>query len=62
MAQWLFPRDPQSAAAARRILDLYAGNREGQPLAREDCVIGADERTSNQAWVRRHPTTPSRSG
>lgn len=62
VARWRFPRAPQPAAAARRVLDLYAGNREGQPPARADRVIGADERTRGQALVRRHPTTPSRSG
>ncbi len=59
---WLFPRDPQFAAKAGRVLDLYAGVWAGQPLAPEDCVISADEKTSIQARVRCHPTTPPRPG
>ena len=55
---WLFPRDPQFAAKAGRVLDLYAGWWEGQPLDPADCVISADEKTSSQARARRHATTP----
>lgn len=54
---WLFPRDPQFAEKAGRVLDLYAGVWAGQPLAAEDCIISADEKTSIQARVRCHPTT-----
>ncbi len=56
--RWLFPRDPQFAAKAGRVLDLYAGSWDGQPLAPEDCVVSADEKTSIQARVRCHATTP----
>jgi hypothetical protein len=59
---WITPRDPAFAAKAGRVLDLYAGRWEGRPLAREDCVLSADEKTSIQARVRRAPTTPSRPG
>lgn len=59
---WLFPRDPQFAAKAGRVLDLYAGSWDGQPLAPEDCVVSADEKTSIQARVRIAPTTPPRPG
>jgi hypothetical protein len=55
---WLFPRDPQFAEKGGRVLDLYAGSWEGQPLQPEDCVISADEKTSIQARVRRHGATP----
>jgi DDE superfamily endonuclease len=55
---WLFPRDPQFAAKAGRVLDLYAGAWEGRPLAPADCIISADEKTSIQARVRCHVTTP----
>ncbi len=40
--------------------DLYQGVWPGQPLSPEGCVISADEQTSIQARVRRHPTTPPR--
>ncbi len=58
----LYPRDPQFAAKAGRVLDLYAGWWEGQPLSPDDCLVSADEQTSIQARVRRHPTTPPRPG
>ncbi len=55
---WLYPRDPQFAAKAGRVLDLYAGWWDGQPLAPDDQIISADEKTSIQARVRCHATTP----
>ncbi|HEX9373346.1 MAG TPA: IS630 family transposase [Roseiflexaceae bacterium] len=60
--RWITPRDPQFAAKAGRVLDLYAGVWDGQPLCPEDCVLSADEKTSIQARVRRAPTTPARPG
>ena len=59
---WIAPRDPQFAAKAGRVLDLYAGHWEGRPLDPADCVISADEKTSIQARVRCHATTPARPG
>jgi DDE superfamily endonuclease len=55
---WLFPRDPEFAAKAGRVLDLYAGFWEGAPLGPADCVLSADEKTSIQARGRRHPSAP----
>jgi hypothetical protein len=55
---WLFPRDPEFAAKAGRVLDLYAGFWEGAPLGPADCVLSADEKTSIQARGRRHPRAP----
>jgi hypothetical protein len=55
---WLYPRDPDFASKAGRVLDLYAGVWEGQPLDPADCVISADEKTSIQARVRGDATTP----
>ena len=55
---WIFPRDPEFAAKAGRILDLYARCWDGQPLTADDFVISADEKTSIQARRRRHPTRP----
>jgi hypothetical protein len=46
---WIFPRDPDFAAKAGRVLDLYQGRWEGQPLGPRDYVISADEKTSIQA-------------
>ena len=59
---WIFPRDPLFSEKAGRILDLYEGVWEGKPLAQEDCVVSADEKTSIQARVRTHRSLPPRPG
>lgn len=59
---WIFPRDPEFAAKAGPILDLYAGEWEGRPLGEGDCVISSDEKTSIQARRRRHAEGPPRPG
>ena len=51
---WIFPRAPDFATKAGRILDLYDRVWEGQPLTTDDYVISADEKTSIQAR-RRYP-------
>lgn len=53
---WIFPRDPQFAAKAGLIVDLYAGLWQGERLDPEDRIISADEKTSIQARIRRHAT------
>jgi transposase len=53
---WISVRDPEFAVKAARVLDLYAGNWDGQPLGTSDYVICADEKTSIQARCRCHPT------
>jgi transposase len=53
---WISVRDPDFAAKAARVLDLYAGIWNGQPLGPGDLVICADEKTSIQARCRCHPT------
>ena len=55
---WIFPRDPDFAAKAGRILDLYERRWEGQALRDDEFVLSADEKTSIQARVRRHATYP----
>jgi transposase len=55
---WISVRDPGFAAKAARVLDLYAGIWDGQPLGSNDYVICADEKTSIQARCRCHPTLP----
>lgn len=59
---WIFPRDPDFAEKAGRILDLYAREWEGKPLKDDEFVISADEKTSIQARRRKHPTQPCRPG
>ncbi|MCW2913729.1 MAG: hypothetical protein JWN52_1797 [Actinomycetia bacterium] len=55
---WLFMRDPDFAARASRVLDLYARVWDGAPLASDEYVISCDEKTSIQARCRCHPTLP----
>jgi hypothetical protein len=55
---WIFPRDPDFQAKAERVLDLYQGVWEEQPLGDDDYVISADEKTSIQARIRLHSTEP----
>jgi transposase len=55
---WIFITDPNFAAVASRVLDLYARKWEGEALGENDYVISADEKTSIQARCRCHPTLP----
>ncbi len=57
---WIFPRDPDFADKAGRLLDLYERLWETEPLGQDDFVLSADENTSIQARVRIHPTLPTR--
>jgi len=59
---WIFPRDPQFADKAGRVLDLYAGLWNGEPLGRRDYIISSDEKTSIQARIRCHATLPTGPG
>ena len=52
---WLFPRDPDFAAKAGRVLDLYERRWEGRKLGPREYVISSDEKTSIQARCRCHP-------
>ena len=57
---WIFPRDPDFAVKAGRILDLYARQWQGKALKSDEFVISADEKTSIQARIRKHPSLPPR--
>jgi hypothetical protein len=59
---WIFPRDPQFAVRAERVLDLYDGLWEGKPLGHRDYIISSDEKTSIQARIRCHATLPTGPG
>jgi hypothetical protein len=54
----IFPRDPAFGEKARPILDLYAGEWEGQRLGPKDYVLSGDEKTSIQARKRCHQELP----
>ncbi|MEU7824867.1 IS630 family transposase [Catellatospora sp. NPDC049133] len=55
---WIFPRDPDFAAKAGAVLDLYARTWQNRQLSDDEFVISADEKTSIQARCRCHPTLP----
>lgn len=59
---WIFPRDPDFAAKAARVLDLYARVCDGVPLGGEDYVVSADEKSQLQALRRCHPGRAVRPG
>jgi len=59
---WLFPRDPDFFAKAARVLDLYAGHWDGEPLSADDFVVSSDEKTSIQARLRFHASLPAAPG
>jgi hypothetical protein len=51
----VFPRDPDFAEKAGRVLDLYHGVWEGKRLRPGDFLLCADEKTQIQIRQRRHP-------
>lgn len=55
---WLFPKDPDFEEKAGRILDLYQGVWEGDPLGPNDFVLSADEKSQLQILRREFPTLP----
>ena len=59
---WIFPRDPDFAEKAGRILDLYQRIWKGRRLGEDEFVISADEKTSIQARARKHPSLPPMPG
>src|SRR3954447_19604433 len=59
---WLFPRDPDFAAKAARVLDLYARIWAGDPLGEDEYVLCADEKTQLQALSRCHADLPPAPG
>ena len=59
---WIYPRDPDFAAKATVILDLYQGYYQGKRLRPGDQVISVDAKPSIQARGRCHQTSPPRPG
>lgn len=57
---WIFPRDPQFAEKAGRVLDLYERIWAGKRLTTREFVLSADEKTSIQCRQRRHPSSSPR--
>jgi transposase len=59
---WIYPRDPDFAAKATVILDLYQGYYQGTRLRPGDRIISVDAKPSIQARDRCHPTAPPAPG
>jgi transposase len=59
---WISPRDPDFAAKASVILDLYQGYYRGRRLAPGDRILSVDAKPSIQARARCHPTSPPARG
>jgi transposase len=59
---WIYPRDPDFAAKATVILDLYQGYYQGKRLRPGDRILFFDAKPSIQARRRCHPTTPATRG
>jgi hypothetical protein len=59
---WIFPRDPDFAAKAARVLDLYQRVWDGAVLGVDEYVISADEKSQLQALSRCHPELAAAAG
>jgi len=59
---WIFPRDPEFAVKAARVLDLYDRLWDGRPLGPDEYVLSADEKSQLQALHRRHSDLPPAPG
>jgi transposase len=59
---WISPRDPDFAARASVILDLYQGFYQGGRLRPGDRILAVDAKPSIQARGRCRPTAPARPG
>ncbi|HBW21106.1 MAG TPA: IS630 family transposase [Actinobacteria bacterium] len=59
---WIFMRDPDFAAKAGVVLDLYQGWYQGKPPGPGDRVVSVDAKPSIQVRARCHPSTPAQPG
>jgi hypothetical protein len=59
---WIFPRDPDFATKAGRVLDLYHRRWKGRALAEDEFVLCADEKTQIPIRTPCHPITPPAPG
>lgn len=57
---WIFPRDPEFAVKAGRVLDLYQRIWDGAGLGDDEYVISTDEKSQLQILSRCHPGRPPR--
>jgi hypothetical protein len=59
---WIFPRDPDFAVKAGRVLDLYHRRWNSRTLSDDEFVLSADEKTQIPIRSRRQPLTPPAPG
>jgi len=59
---WVFPRDPDFAAKAGPVLDLYHRRWRGRMLGAREYVLSADEKTQIPIRSRCHPLQPPAPG
>ncbi len=59
---WIFPRDPDFAVKAGRVLDLYQRIWDGAELGDDEYVLSTDEKSQLQVLSRRHPGLPPAPG
>ena len=59
---WIFPRDPEFATRAERVLDLYHRHWKGRSLEAGEFVISADEKTQIPIRSAHHPIQPPAPG
>jgi len=59
---WIYPRDPDFAAKAKVIVDLYQGFYRGEPLGPADRILSFDAKPQINARRRLHPTLPAAPG
>jgi hypothetical protein len=59
---WIFPRDPDFAVKAGRVLELYQRIWEGRQLDDDEYVISTDEKSQLQVLSRCHPGLPPAPG
>ena len=59
---WVFPRDPDFASKAGPVLDLYHRRWKGRPLAGNEFVISADEKTQIPIRTPCHEVLPPAPG
>jgi transposase len=59
---WIFPRDPDFATKAGRVLDLYQRIWDGAELGDDEYVLSTDEKSQLQILSRRHPGLPPAPG
>jgi hypothetical protein len=59
---WIYPRDPDSGARAKVIVDLYQGYYQGEPPGPGDRILSFDAKPQINARRRLHPTVPAAPG